>query len=662
MLFDQSKLEKLYESVILGEMRDRNIEEVDPDRSPSQLPFNDIFSGKIRMLLSFGDSEMFNNLVQDLKQIKNYSHFDPKDGTIVKKIKIPEEHGGGEKETKMSLGKAIHMIGIPEEKKKKYLDFFATYKAELENMGDKESYVIILSRSPIDIVRMSDHRLWSSCHGQNGSEFDSAIGEGLDGGAIAYIIPSAEYKKFIMDGGNLQNKEIFADRERAVNGMIPVARLRIFRFYDESDKTNLAIPDDKIYGRHIPDFFETVRKFFFEKQNLDFDDIYQKFSNREIVRYGGRYEDTVDIEKFNKFFESDEFSNLRNLEYAGPTIDKREAMQNELDGILNTHTYNDMKVFVEVHDDDAPYYRGYAHVAFSLKELVLNENAKDFELKDYDTYKSLSQGRVPHRWGSNYNQKGATPAEARLIKFFSHISLNIKEYISQVSIKNDSIIIYMEPDNDQNYDTSYFDSFCDAMKTIDNTFHVQHTQVLQALILSGYTSDNYSKFANKEEMPKFKYFNYDADSGDFYTSYIELFKVSEETDAQVSSILTKDLSFLIEYVERIFFKLYTQAGPKYHEGEQLSFQSFFESNNGGEFYGKPPFKLGIVFGRSVNSTITCNIELGFKKISNDVFEIAQWFDEMFPHILNIIRLVIAKKANIDADWVQKMEPLYKKYL
>jgi hypothetical protein len=36
--------------------------------------------------------------------------------------------------------------------------------------------------------------------------------------------------------------------------------------------------------------------------------------------------------------------------------------------------------------------------------------------------------------------------------------------------------------------------------------------------------------------------------------------------------------------------------------------------------------------------------------------------EMFPHILNIIRLVIAKRANIDNEWVQKTEPLYKKYL
>ena len=67
MLTDQSKLEKLYESVILGEMRQSHIDEISPDRSSTELPFNDLFKGKLRMLISFGESDIFNNMVNDLK-------------------------------------------------------------------------------------------------------------------------------------------------------------------------------------------------------------------------------------------------------------------------------------------------------------------------------------------------------------------------------------------------------------------------------------------------------------------------------------------------------------------------------------------------------------------------------------------------------------------
>ena len=88
MLTDQSKLEKLYESVILGEMRQKYIDEIDPERIPTELPFNNIFGDVLRMILSFGDSVIYDDMVKDLQQIKNYSRIDSDDGTIVKKIKI----------------------------------------------------------------------------------------------------------------------------------------------------------------------------------------------------------------------------------------------------------------------------------------------------------------------------------------------------------------------------------------------------------------------------------------------------------------------------------------------------------------------------------------------------------------------------------------------
>lgn len=671
MWVDQSKLEKLYESVIIGEMQDQYIDEVDANRTPKQLPFNDIFSGKIRMVLSFGDSEIFNDMIQDLKQLKNYSHFDPKDGTVVKKIKVPEEHGGGEKETKMSLGKAIQSIKLPEEKKKKYLDFFATYKDELENLREKGSYIIILSRSPIDMLRMSDHRGWSSCHSQDGSEFDSAIGEGLDGGAIAYVVPASEYKKFVLDGGDLQDAEVFSDPERSVGGMVPVARLRIFRFYDETDEKNLAIPDDSTYGRHIPDFFETVRKFLFEKQNLDFDDIYQKFSNGEISRYGGRYEDTSDISKFNDFFETKKFSKLRNLKYRGKTRDKFAEMKEEIDTILGNYSFEHLKVYSDVYQDEEPYYMGGAVATFSLRGLELNENVDDFDLDNPDDYKRLAQGQIPWRYVPNGEKKVATPSEDRLMKFFSNLDSDINDNIYNVKIEGDSVVINMESNRDLSYDTSYFDSFCYDMSKIDKSFSDWNNRVLKALILSGYVdSEKYSKYKryfsdedDQEEPVAFEHFTFDEDTGAFYSPYTELFKaVDDETQSKIYSVISQH-RLLIRYLEKIIFKIYKEMHPKQAKREQLSFQSFFESNNNVDYYGKPPFKLDLIFGGGqYYSEVNGKIYIKFDKMTNEIFDIVQWFDEMFPHILNIIRLVIAKRANIYTEWVKKNEAVYKKYL
>ena len=70
-----------------------------------------------------------------------------------------------------------------------------------------ETKAIVYSRAPIDVLRMSDHPMISSCHSQGGGFFQCAVQEAIRGGAIAYSVNQEDIQK-IIDEDRLQDIEI----------------------------------------------------------------------------------------------------------------------------------------------------------------------------------------------------------------------------------------------------------------------------------------------------------------------------------------------------------------------------------------------------------------------------------------------------------------------
>ena len=170
-------------------------------------------------------------------------------------------------------------------------------------------YSIVVSRHPVDVLRMSDFTNIHSCHSEGSDYFQCAVKEAKGNGPIAYVVETQDLEDI-----DIHDNEIFEDNERDVEGIEALSRIRLRRF----DKTgqsfsenqySLAIPEKRTYGVDIPDFYEKVREWALEAQRnkweeaLEGGDTVSADYLRDFVMKGGSYRDTMPRDMFGKFFE-----------------------------------------------------------------------------------------------------------------------------------------------------------------------------------------------------------------------------------------------------------------------------------------------------------------------------------------------------------------------
>lgn len=172
---------------------------------------------------------------------------------------------------------------------------------------ESEKYYIILSRNPVDVLRMSDAGDIHSCYSEGGEFHRCAISEAKEGGIVAFKISQEEYEKL----DDLQDDEIFKDSKRDVEGIVPEKRILVRKFVNEEDNIRLAVPEVRIYGSSgysegkDYDFYDSLRKKLDELQKEEVQKV-NKDTFENFVRYGGSYSDTPDGELFYKFTKNEE--------------------------------------------------------------------------------------------------------------------------------------------------------------------------------------------------------------------------------------------------------------------------------------------------------------------------------------------------------------------
>jgi len=181
-------------------------------------------------------------------------------------------------------------------------------------------YSIVISRHPVDVLRMSDHRNIQSCHSEGNSHFHCAIKEAKSAGAIAYIVETQDLDDVDIEDDN----EIFEDRDRDVDGIEPVGRTRLRRFdktgtFTSEEKYSLLIPEKRIYGQDMAGFYEKIRDWALESQKDKWSqalvhDVERETDEnpdpmkmdpdylRDFVYMGGEYQDTNSRSMFKSFF------------------------------------------------------------------------------------------------------------------------------------------------------------------------------------------------------------------------------------------------------------------------------------------------------------------------------------------------------------------------
>ena len=264
-------------------------------KAVSHRTLNNVFDGKDRIAVPFGVDPSAKYLVKKLDD----EEYDYETGLLTRTAK----NGSPEK---VKLMKAIDSLELPEPVinwAKKQPDIYKSLKTTKEivtkSKDSNENYSIIITRNPIDVVRMGDFDCLPnqaggrSCHAPSGDFFHNALEEAeKEGGAVAYVVKNEDLKKV-----NLDQDEIFADPERDKDGIYPVSRIRIRRF--KNDKLEVAVPEMKMYGKSMPGFFFTLKNFLRNKQEID------ELDPEDHVLTGGTYFDTGKEKLFKNFFDDE---------------------------------------------------------------------------------------------------------------------------------------------------------------------------------------------------------------------------------------------------------------------------------------------------------------------------------------------------------------------
>ena len=131
--------------------------------------------------------------------------------------------------------------------------FAAVIKKLMKLATESEVFKVIISRHPLDVIRMSDFKDIQSCHSPNKNYFKCAVQESKGHGFVAFIVRKKDLEETLSRQGNIQTDEIFSDSERGnKTPMTPLARVRLRKFEATNEKTGeamvLAAPENRVYG------------------------------------------------------------------------------------------------------------------------------------------------------------------------------------------------------------------------------------------------------------------------------------------------------------------------------------------------------------------------------------------------------------------------------
>jgi hypothetical protein len=219
-------------------------------------------------------------------------------------------------------------------------------KREVENLRN-DNYAIIITRHPIDVLRMSDFDGITSCHsppsqgGSGETYYKCAVAEAHGHGAVAYVVEMQQLKEWAGQPdysleeieSEMQSGEIFEDDKRWDAGTVtPVSRLRLrqVRYYEATqtgvpktddykkagrnpfDGIQLAIPEKRIYGEKIPGIRERVmvwakeaqqEQLMIVKRDSEPDNSERVIQLDKFIKFGGSYEDNQISDLISSIFD-----------------------------------------------------------------------------------------------------------------------------------------------------------------------------------------------------------------------------------------------------------------------------------------------------------------------------------------------------------------------
>jgi hypothetical protein len=395
-----------------------------------------------------------------------------------------------EKELKGFLPSSLASAAAMKERLPKLIKFWESnngaqhYRDHPEEAYEKDPPLVMLSRHPIDVVRMSDMSGIRSCHSEDpkhGGYLRCAIAEACGHGPIALMIDRDEFEQYFgvdldeTDASEVDlpvSEEIFADDDRNISGMETGGRLRLRKF-THPDGRSIAVPETRTYAPGVSvrvgreGFVKGVKKWALEAQKDTIGDpnkLADEVYDEEWTRHGGSYEDTDDGGIFAALLEpvlSDdkrkELSTAGKMPKADPGETEESEIETDIDKLpigldkkaqlIQDEADKDLEHFSVWHDieesDESEYVQYSGGFGFVLDE-ELGESPDGWEL---------------HKDAINDAVKQALDQEAYI---YVQDSGEIRaEYDYQ---------IHIAPAHDEYQDLDGFSSFVSSLISADDNF------------------------------------------------------------------------------------------------------------------------------------------------------------------------------------------------
>lgn len=683
---DLNNLSLLYEKLIINEISQKYVDVIKQAAKDHVLPFDNVFNDKLRITIPITGTDTYNAILNDISKIKDFDRFDPEKKEVVRKIKLDPKYGGGEKEQKINLGKAINSLKIDSETKKKYLNWFANYESNIPEMDDLKRFSVVVSRSPIDVLRMSDISDIQSCHSQGGAYFQCAVQEAISGGAVAYIVHTRDLKK--LSENEFQNDEIFEDKERNIKGIGVWSRLRIRRYEIEEENKDIGIPEVRIYGRKIPGFYDTVKNFLTKSQQYSVDNLYKLYKNKQLKKTGGSYSDSSDSQLFNRMYDTDVFYGSIRHEDNDENAGREAQFEEELAGFQNRFEFEHCNTGYNIDgDDDYVYYTAWGQINIDLGEYQVIDDFVEFDseyeisqLKKYDKNSQYQWERsLPYNF-KDKNQESLINTYKSFLKDFNQYDNTsfVEDLLASISIKGNynqqtenwekdhsSVSLGILFNNEESTDnTDEYLSFLRDVDEIDGNYESIKKALLKALlknglIKSGPNMEKYTTISKEEEfIENIKNFEFDASEDELTTDmflgrYTDISK--DVTYANISMIFGEALE---KYLD-------TYYKPPQINTQQTTFDKFFENHYSETLvnkYGIETIKCRYTTQSFNMELYNMSLEIKFEALNAKTAPLIKFLDDHYNDITNIAKMFFLKLAKVNNQDTQKLQQVYNKVL
>jgi hypothetical protein len=458
----------------------------------------------------------------------------------------------------------------------KYWQTNAGYiKKEINNI-DNDKYSIIITRHPIDVLRMSDFEKITSCHsppsrsGGTNEYYKCAVAEAMGHGALAYVVETEDLLHETNTSNiesaeqEIQDGEIFYDDERphSTSGVslepISRTRLRQMRYYDTDtpkrwdDGTELAVPEERIYGVGIPGIADKVRDWARENQKEALKNMPSTGDDGEDVNldrfyiFGGSYEDTAHAEGRESLL-----SKLAMIETEAMTGKIRQNRETEdaldanaISGLLGRYTaeverietewnqrYAAAGVSAEVHGDGdgGVYIEAEARITFTydLDEFSGLPNSYPTGMHAFDSINDI--------WGDIFE------TDSGFVNKFSNTTVHIgcRFNLEHPEIGESALM----------YDPDGFDAFCAEIDKLDDRRDAFKATIDEFLKREGYMEGGeYIKLAYEIEDSPFESYEWDvrSDGEDPSESYESTASVSHEFSPEELGVSPQVLAQILD--------------------------------------------------------------------------------------------------------------------